>query len=281
LPSSGDKGPGVDTAHKLNFDWLHGLDARADVKLGELDLGRFRVFNLQTHMEAGGRKLQLEPLSADIYGGRLSGKLTLDDTKNPRIVLRQSLKGMEIAALLSDTLGVDPLSGRGTVDLDVSAPATSVDAMRGGLTGDAQLTLARGYITGVDLGDALRGLRLGLAEIVGGAMPHDNKRRTQFSNMSAHIAFKDGVAESHDLNFRAPFLELGGDGHVDLPHNRVDTVLRATVLGGSGVAALDALKGVIVPIEITGSLTSPHYHIDAHAIPERLSEPQRDTKAHG
>ncbi|MBV8464889.1 MAG: AsmA family protein, partial [Burkholderiales bacterium] len=49
LPSSGDKGPGVDTAHKLNFDWLHGLDARADVKLGELDLGRFRVFNLQTH----------------------------------------------------------------------------------------------------------------------------------------------------------------------------------------------------------------------------------------
>jgi uncharacterized protein involved in outer membrane biogenesis len=282
LPSSDSKAPAVDTARKLNFSWLNDLEARADVKLGELDLGRFRVFNLQTHVEAGGRKLHLEPLSADIYGGRLTGKLTLDDTKMPRIQLRQSLTGMEIAALLSDTLGIDPLAGRGTVELDVSAPATSVDAMRNGLSGDAQLTLARGYITGLDIGDALRGLHLGLADIVSGVIPPDNKRRTQFSNMSAHIAFRDGVAESHDLNFRAPFLSMGGDGHIDLPHNRVDTVLRAKVLGGSGVAAFDALKGVEVPIEITGPLSSPHYHVDAHAIPERLSEPpQRDAKAHG
>jgi uncharacterized protein involved in outer membrane biogenesis len=274
LPSA-DTAPLLQPMQPLDFDWMHGLTARADIKLGELDLGRFRVFNLQTHMEAAGRKLQLEPLSADIYGGRLSGRLTLDDTRNPRILVKQSLTGMEVAALLSDTIGVDRLSGRGTILLDVNAPATTVDAMRRGVSGTVELDLARGVITGFDLGDALRGLRADLAHISGGLISPAAELRTSFSNMSAHFALKDGVAESHDLNFHAPFIDMSGDGHIDLGRDEMNTTLRATVLGGSGVAALDALKGVVVPIQIGGPLSAMQYHIDAHAIPERLSAPAK------
>jgi len=261
----------VDPGQSLAYGWLHDLAARGDVKIGELDLGRFRVFNIKTHVEAKDQRFALDPLTADIYGGTLDGRLALDTQKTPHISTTQSLRNMEVAALLSDTFNIDRLSGRGTINLDVNAPAGSLDAIRHGLTGRAELLLAHGALSGLDISDTLRGLGSNLAQVLGGEVKADTSRRTQFSNFSARFLLKEGIAESRDLSFHAPFVSLSGGGKVDLGRNQIDTLLQATVLGGSGVPGLDTLKGTVVPIQISGALASPTYKVDTSGLRARLS----------
>ncbi|MBV8656288.1 MAG: AsmA family protein [Burkholderiales bacterium] len=261
----------VDPGQSLGYGWLRDLAARGDVKIGELDLGRFRVFNIKTHLEAKEQRLALDPLTADIYGGTLDGRLALDTQKQPHISTVQSLRNMEVAALLSDAFSIDRLSGRGTINLDVNAPAGSFDAIRNGLSGRAELLLAHGALSGLDISDTLRGLGTNFAQMLGGEMKGDTNRRTQFSNFSARFQLKEGVAESRDLSFHTPFVSLSGGGKVDLAHNQIDTLLQATVLGGSGVPGLDTLKGTVVPIQISGALASPTYKVDTSGLRARLT----------
>jgi uncharacterized protein YhdP len=266
-----DRSPLLDATQPLGWGWLSGLNARGDIRLGELDVGRFRVFNLQSHAEAAGRKLQLAPLSADIYGGRLTGRALLDVTGPPRLVLVHALEGVEVAALASDTLGIDHLSGRGTLRADLSAPADSLNALRRGVSGTLDVSLVKGAISGFDLGDALRGLRANLVQLAAGLVSPGPVRGTRFSDLSARFVLKDGVAENHDMTGHAPLMALAGEGRVDLARGKVDYALRATLAGGSGVAALDALRGTVVPVQIGGSLVAPAYHIDTTNLRARLA----------
>ncbi|PHV10692.1 AsmA family protein [Chitinimonas sp. BJB300] len=268
-----DSEPLLDVNQPLDWRWLERLNARGDIRLGELDIGRFRLFNLQAHFEAAKKKLLLEPLEADIYGGQLKGKLLLDVAKSPRLQLTQTLVGMEIAALLSDTVGLGRLEGRGNLNLDVTTPAQSLDGMRRGLSGRVDLTLTRGAIAGLDVGDVLRGLRSNLAKLTGDIVPVDTTHRTRFSDLSARFVLKDGVAESRDLQVRAPYFKLGGAGYFDLGRGEVDYLMNAEVAGGTGVPELDALRGVTIPIQLSGPLASPTYRIDTSALREKLVSP--------
>ncbi|MDN3576782.1 AsmA family protein [Chitinimonas viridis] len=278
LPNA-EAAPLLDPAQPLSLDWLSGLVARGEVRIGELDIGRFRVFNLQTHVDTKRRQLKLDPLRADIYGGQLNGKLLLEGGAKPRLHMLQTLTGMEVAALMSDTFGIDRLSGRGTLNLDITAPASSIAALRQGMSGRVDLMLTRGAIAGLDVGDVLRGLRTNLARLTGGAIPADVARRTRFSDLSARFVIKEGVAESRDLVIRAPFLNLAGDGRIDIGRGEVDYLLNATVRGGSGVPELDALKGVQVPIQISGPLASPSYKLDTTALREKLGNAAKPAAA--
>lgn len=259
-----------DPEKPLPLQWMSGLVAQGDLELGELDIGRFRVFNLNTHLQAGKHQLQLQPLAADIYGGKLTGELLLHEGDKPRVQIKQQLRGMEVAALMSDAFGIDRLSGRGNLDLTLVAPINNVNAMRRGLDGQIDVALTRGAIAGLDIGDLLRGLRTNLAKLTGGIIPADIARKTPFSDLAARFEVKNGVAESRDLKIRASFLNLDGGGKVDIGRGQVDYLLNATVTGGSGVPELDALKGLSVPIQITGALAAPSYRVDTTALREKL-----------
>ncbi|WP_269531180.1 AsmA-like C-terminal region-containing protein [Chitinimonas sp. BJYL2] len=262
--------PRIDPAQAWPVDWLNGLNARGDLKLGELQVGAFRVFNLQTHIEAARKQVLLEPLSADIYGGQLKGRLLLNGGKSPRLHLAQTLQGMEVAALMSDVFGIDRLYGRGNLNLDLTTDATSLAAARQGLSGRIDLMVSHGAIEGLDVGDILRGLRRNLAALTGDMVQVQNGRGTRFSDLSARFVVKDGVAESRDLKIRSPYLSLDGAGGVDIGRGEINYLLNATVRGGSGVPEFDALKGVTVPIDISGPLADPAYRVDTRALREKL-----------
>lgn len=270
LPAA-DAATGIDTASPIDWESLSSLNARGDLKLGELDVGRFKVRDLKTHIEAADRKLALNPLSADIYGGRLKGSLTVDITKTPTLQIHQQLTGMQIDTLLGDALGINRVTGRGNLKLDLTTQAESLDSARKQLNGRVELSLTRGAIAGFDVGDMLRGLRANLAKLTGMVLPADVTRQTRFSSLKASFAIKDGVAASNDLKVAAPFVDLGGTGSIDLGRSQIDYRLLATVLGATGVPELDLLKGIDIPIYIAGSLTAPNYRVDTSAIKARLA----------
>jgi AsmA protein len=96
----------------------------------------------------------------------------------------------------------------------------------------------------------------------------DENRHTPFSQLSATVRIKDGVATNDDLKARSPQLDIGGSGRLDIVSTELDYALRAQVLPGPATerSALRSLAGVTVPVRIAGPLERPSYSVDWGAV---------------
>jgi len=87
--------------------------------------------------------------------------------------------------------------------------------------------------------------------------------------MSASFVIKDGVARNDDLDVRAPALRVGGAGDIDIGNSRLDYLAKASVVAsaeGQGGAGLEHLKGLTIPVKLTGPFDAPKYEIDYRAL---------------
>ena len=88
------------------------------------------------------------------------------------------------------------------------------------------------------------------------------------------------MARSDDLDLKSPFLRIGGAGAFDIGRGRIDYVARATVTEtskGQDGAELAALKGVTVPVHLTGPFEAIDWKIQwsgvaAAAVENRLKD---------
>ena len=93
--------------------------------------------------------------------------------------------------------------------------------------------------------------------------------KTDFSELSASFQVADGVARSRDLDMKSPFLRLGGEGAIDVGRNRIDYLTRATVAStskGQDGAELAALKGLTIPVRLSGPLEAIDWKIEWSAV---------------
>ena len=87
--------------------------------------------------------------------------------------------------------------------------------------------------------------------------------------MRASARIANGVAQSDDLDVKSPFLRIGGAGRLDIGRGRVDYTARVTVIdsaAGQGGAGLDALRGVTVPVALSGPLDAIDWQIQWSAV---------------
>jgi AsmA protein len=104
--------------------------------------------------------------------------------------------------------------------------------------------------------------------------------KTDFSELSASARIAGGVAESNDLDIKSPFLRIGGAGRFDIGRGRIDYTARATVIAapvGQDGAELAALKGVTVPVQLSGPFEAIDWKIQwsgvaAAAVERKLKD---------
>ena len=80
---------------------------------------------------------------------------------------------------------------------------------------------------------------------------------------------------------KSPFLRLGGDGLVDAGKSRIDYTARATVAAtakGQDGADLAALKGLTVPVRLTGPLDAMDWKIQWSAVAGDVVKGQLEDK---
>lgn len=76
---------------------------------------------------------------------------------------------------------------------------------------------------------------------------------------------KDGIATSNDLEVKSPLLRIGGDGRADLVASTLDYTVRASIVAtstGQGGKELESLRGVTVPVRLTGPFDQLAWQID-------------------
>lgn len=246
---------------------LRGLRGAGTVKIGALKAANVKASDVRLEVKANGGRVDVDPLSANFYQGKLASAITVNAAPaTPTFAVRHSLNGISIGPLLKDFADNDLLEGRGNVTVDVTTQGNTVSALKKALNGKAAVKLADGAVKGIDIAGSLRDAKARLGALRGEQTQQaDKSRRTDFSELTATFNIRDGLARNNDLSLKSPLLRVGGEGEINLGLDTINYLVKASVVGtsqGQGGRELEELRGVTVPVRVTGALTAPSYRLD-------------------
>lgn len=264
--ASASAAPGADT--RIDLSALKGLSGQGTLKLGQLQAANVKANNIRASFKVVNGQLDVAPLSATLYEGALSGSLSAN-AQTQVLTVKQSIDGLAIGPLLRELLKKDMLDGRGTLTLDLSTHGQSVTEMKKALAGRASLALRDGAIKGINLAQTLRDLKAKFATRQDSVTSSKAGDKTDFSELSASFKLAAGVAHNDDLLVKSPFLRLGGSGDIDIGASQLNYVVKVGVVAnatGQGGEGLEHLKGVTVPVRLTGPFDKPDWKIEFSGI---------------
>jgi AsmA protein len=279
--------PGAATARRaaqgeLPLAALRPLNIDGTLRIGRLGINRLQIDNAVLPLQAAAGVLSLSPASAELYGGRYRGNVLLDaGGDQPVISLNEALTGIQAGPLLQALAGEERLLGTANATAQLTMRGATAAAIRDSLNGIAQFQFSDGAYQGVNIAQMLRQAQ---ATLTGQPLPADDAPlRTDFSELRFSLRFQDGMVSNDDLSAKSPLLRISGQGSADLVSEQLDYGVMATAVAsaeGQGGAELGDLRGIAVPIRISGTLTEPQYGLDLEALAklhaEKLLEEEKD-----
>lgn len=265
-----DSSPGVkgSPAGAIDLSALGGLQGRFTVRIADFAYQAYRVDDAALDATLSEGVLKVSRLTGRAWSGTFDATGTVDSRSN-RFAGKALAQNVNVNALLKDVAGKDVLEGTGRVSLDVDSAGRTVGDLKARLGGSASLQLRDGAIKGVNLAKTLRQARAALSLKQDAKQAAMQSEKTDFSEMSASFAIRDGMARNDDLMLKSPFLRVGGDGSIDIARDRIDYTVRATVAEtskGQDGAELAALRGVTIPVRLTGALNAIDWTVQWSAV---------------
>jgi len=264
----------------VDLSWLKDLNARGKLRVGQLQVQHLKLSEVKTEVRAARGRAELGPHSANLYQGTLVGALALDGNAS-RMSLKDKLSDISIGPLVKDLTQRDMIEGRGNVALDVQASGATVNAMKKSLAGNAQVALRNGAIKGFNVGEALRKAKSLIGSKTAQSQAADQSQQTDFSEMTASFVIRNGVAHNDDLSVKSPLIRVGGSGDIDIGNSRIEYRAKASVVGtaeGQGGKELADLRGITVPVRLTGPFDAVRYEVDYGAVAGEMAKSQATKK---
>lgn len=262
-PAAGAAASG-DTDTPIDLSALNALRLNGQVTIARLIAQGLTVQNVKASVQSANGELNMAPVSLDLYGGSMKGRASVRSRDN-RVVLSSDLTGVNIGPLLKDLTQDDLLHGNGEVRLRLQTSGQSVAGMKKALSGEARLALRDGAVMGINLGQKIRDARNMLSAGEATTQASDSSVKTDFASLTASFQISDGVAVNTDLAGKSPLIRIGGGGKVDIAAGSLDYTATASVVGtskGQGGKEVAELRGVTIPVRLTGPFESLSWQID-------------------
>ncbi len=253
---------------------LRQLDIDGSFNVGGLTVNKLKLNNAQITVKAKDGDIRIEQKVGKFYQGSLGGNLGLNvKGKTPRLKVVQRAKNIQAELLAKDLAGEDRLAGTGNFNLDVSGAGQTVKSIKRSLNGKLNFAFTNGTVKGFNLG---RMLRETAAKLKGQSLPPDSEpNETDFSELKGSGVISKGVLHNDDLFAKSPLFRVTGKGSINIGEDTLDYKIKPVLvssLKGQGGAELDKLKGVPIPVHLTGPLAKPNWSID---LAEALTETQK------
>ena len=242
---------------------LRRLHTDIEANITKLRVKSMLLENVTAKLKARHGIVRFSPLSASMYGGTLSGGVTINVTQQyPKTDLIVGLNKINIDNLSKDVMGDDSYMGILDFNGAASCQGERVQSMLRTMNGKLNIHLADGKFPGVNL--------IGMTK-----KAHENKEKggevvatktdsTQFGSIQGSGIIQAGIFKNKDLEIKAPGLRADGYGTIVLPTRRIDYLLKAKLVAtseGQGGKSSDDLYGVMVPIWVAGTLDNPRYWV--------------------
>ena len=281
--------PAAGAEQPIDLSGLKGLNANGTIKIGSLKLANMKASNVRLDIHAADGKMEVNPLSANLYQGSTNGSLSATASNPPRFAVRQALTGVAVGPLLKDLMNKDPIEGKGNVQLDVTTQGATVSQIKKGLNGTARLNLRDGAVKGINIAETMRGAKAKLGALKGDQQSTGTSAagaKTDFSELNGNFRVTNGVAHNDDLDLKSPLVRVGGNGYINLGNDSLDYTVKATVvstLQGQGGADMQALKGLTIPVRLSGPFTAIGWKVDfaglaSAAVKQKVDEKKEEVK---
>ncbi|HKA39844.1 MAG TPA: AsmA family protein, partial [Burkholderiales bacterium] len=223
--------------------------------------------NVSAEMKAKDGHVDLNPLRADFYQGKLASAIAINAAPaTPTFAVKHNMSGVSIGTFLKDLANTDMLEGKGDIAADVTTQGDTVSALKKALDGTAALKMADGALKGIDIAGSIRNAKARLGALRGEHdQAADQTQKTDFSELTATFKIAKGVARNNDLSMKSPLLRVGGEGEVNIGEDRLNYLVKASIVGtskGQGGRDTEELSGVTVPVRVAGPLEKPSYKLD-------------------
>ena len=252
----------------VDLSALRSLDGQFSLQAASFAYQRYRVASARIEATLNGGLLRVTTLQGKVWGGSVDAS-ALAEAASGRVGFKGTASGIDINSALKDVAAKDWMDGTGRVTMDVESTGRSVNALKSTLQGQMALQLRDGAIKGINLAKSLRQAKAAIGLQQDEVQKASETEKTDFSEMSASFQIADGVARNKDLAVKSPFLRLGGEGTIDIGQGRIDYLARATVTGtakGQDGADLAALKGLQVPVRLTGPFAALDWKIEWSSV---------------
>ncbi len=274
-----DEAPPVEIPSEL----IRPIKARGSVKLDEALMGAILFENIELGLNLADGRMRLNPISSELFDGEYQGDVRLDVSGEiPVLSVNERIQNVSLAPLGKAMLEQDNLTGLINGSFVLSGTGHDMAEIQQTLNGDISFELMDGTYEGTDVWYELRRARAVIRRT--DPPTPEMPPRTRFSEVRATGKVVDGVLNNDDFRADLPFMQLTGQGSVDLVAETLDYSLRGRVfakpeLMGADVtqAEIDDFTRAELPIRISGSLADPKFGLDfEEVVKERVEEEVRD-----
>ncbi len=250
---------------ELDFAPLRALDANLSFAASELRIGGLKTGKANIAAELGGGVLDLTVKDTELYGGKASGRLVLNGSRQvPALQAAIRAENVEGAPLLAGAAGLDALTGTTSMTLSLAGAGRSEREVISTLRGTAEFRMLNGALRDISLMGMLRDVK---KDILAGWQPAAASR-TVFRELSATFALEDGIATSSDLQLVAPELTITGSGQADLLRRALDFKVVPKLAAASAGEPAPSEAALAVPLVVKGPWGSPKIYPDIAGILE-------------
>jgi AsmA protein len=223
----------------------------------------------------------LRPLTMGLYQGDVSGNGVFSVQQDvPRTDIQLELNGVQAGQLLADVIKKDFLEGSLKAKVDLGMRGDDPVVIKKTLSGSGDLLFINGAIKGIDLNGMVHNVKtaFGLAE------KGENRPRTDFSELHAPFSLKDGIFNTVDTTLVSPLIRLKASGNADLIKERLDFRLESRLVATlKGQGDTKDRSGIMVPVVVTGTFSSPEFRPDLQGmlkqeVEKRLPDLQKKFK---
>lgn len=262
---------------EIPADLIRPLNARGNLRVATALLGGMEFQDVVLGLNSAGGRLRINPVTANLYGGSYSGDVRIDVSgATPVLSVDEKIQNVNLADFTRALFKQENITGTINGGFVLTGRGNDMAAVQKTLGGNMSFQLNDGTYEGTDIWYELRRAR---ALIKGGEAPKPVlPPRTRFSSVSATGVVSDGVMRNDDLSAELPFMQMTGRGTVDLVAATVNYDLTARVLErpeslqNVTEAELNDFTKAVIPLKITGPLTSPSVKPNVEALLKKRVE---------
>ena len=282
-PAEGNGGAAAESAPvEIPADLIRPLNARGDLTIGTVTLGNLQLQQVVLSLNAGDGRLRIHPITAALYGGNYSGDVRVDASgSTPVLSMNETVQDIDLARLALAMFEQENITGSLSGNFRLSGRGSDLGEVQRTLDGQMNFELKDGTYEGTDVWYELRRARA----LLKNETPPEPvlPARTPFSSVKATGVVTDGIMRNDDFVADMPFMQLTGNGNVDIPAGTVNYSMKARVfrkpeaLAAATPEEIDDFTKTVIPIKITGPLSAPKVSPDVEALlRQRVEEEIKD-----
>lgn len=204
---------------------IRGIDSRARLAIDSALLAGHELQNLLLEIRAVDGLVQVNSLTGEVHGGKLSLQATFNGKHNTATLeTNGKLTGLDISTALAANGSKPTASGKANLDWQLDSRGRTGNELVGALSGPIKLATAEVVLKDIGIESMLcEAVALTNQEVLTASFPAS----TRFQTLGATIQLADGIARLQPLRAELPHIKLTGTGSYMLLSGDFDTTFKA------------------------------------------------------